>query len=430
MRTTFLALFLVLSMLACEGADDPTGKTGDEAKSSLSRNLTPSETGLADLTAGNRDFGLALYQQVISQKPDENVFISPHSVSLALAMAYAGAKGDTASQMHDALHFTGADAVVHESMNALDLALSARGQETVDKDTGNPFQLSVVNAAWGQTGYPFEATYLDVLALNYGAGMRLLDFETAPDPSRIIINDWVADQSKDRIKDLLPGGSISALTRLVLTNVIYFKANWLKKFATTATVDAPFTRLDGSSVTVKMMNTMDDLPYGTAKDCQFVEIPYVGGNVAMFLIVPDEGRFTAVETALDGPAFAELRADAGMANGTLGLPRFTFGFESSLNDALMALGMTDAFDDQKADFSGMDGILHNLFISLVYHKSFVAVDEDGTEAAAATAVVVDTTSIPENSFQLTLDRPFLFAIVDRPTGALLFFGRVLDPTAE
>ena len=431
MKTTFLTLLIAIFIVGCGVADNPLNNSGGtEVKSSLTRELSPSDVGVVNLTAGNRDFGLALYQKVAAENPGKNVFISPHSISLALTMAYAGAIGDTASQMRTALAYGVNDDVLHESFNALDIALSQRGQEVVDDDTGSPFQLSVVNAAWGQNDYYFLDTYLDVLAVNYGSGMRLLDFMTNPDASRITINDWVAKQSMDRIKDLLPQGSISSMTRLVLTNVIYFKANWLNKFESKFTVDAPFTLLDGSTVSSKMMHTADDLQYGAGTGYEYLEVPYVGWNVAMMLILPDAGQFETVESALDGPTFGGMVADAVQGHGKLAMPRFTFGFESALNDSLKALGMTDAFAEGIADFSGMDGAPNNLFISLVQHKSFVAVDEDGTEAAAATAVVMDETSIPVDSFDMTFDRPFLFAIVDKPTGSLLFLGRVLDPSAE
>lgn len=429
MRSILLAIFLVLAITACGGSDGEfVEDTGAVAQSSLSRNMSPSETGIAALTAGNRDFGVELYRLLGSANPGQNVFVSPHSISLALAMTYAGAAGNTATQMRDVLRFGGDQTTTHEAFNALDLELATRGDEIVPDDQGNPFELSVVNAAWGQTGYTFLPGYLDVLALNYGAGIRLLDFAAQPDPSRLVINDWVADQSNDRIKDLLPPNSISELTRLVLTNVIYFKANWMNQFDKAATQDGVFHRNDGSTVTVPTMHINEDLAYGTAADCQFVALPYVGGQVAMYVIVPDAGRFDAVEAALDGPTLGQMIGGATMAHGKLALPKFTFEFSSVLNDALVGMGMTDAFDGDLADFSGINGIPNDLFISLVIHKSFVAVDEDGTEAAAATAVVMDTTGMPTQSFDLTVDRPFLFAIVDRPTGALLFMGRVTDPS--
>jgi len=401
-----------------------------EAMSLLSRDMTPSEAGIQALTDGNRAFAFNIYQKVIAENPGKNVFVSPHSISVALAMTYAGALGDTATQMKNVLHFGTNDSTTHESFNALDLALASRGTEVVEADTGSPFQLSIVNAAWGQIDYPFLSTYLDVLALNYGAGMYLLDFLNNPSASRTTINDWVALHTMDRILNLLPQGSIDDATRLVLTNVIYFKANWLNKFIKELTVDDTFTRADDSAVTAHMMKKEDDLMYGIGDNYQLVEVPYVGNKVSMVLVLPDAGKFATVEAGLTGTGFSQMMASAVLSHGFITLPRFTFRFESSLNDVLKALGMTDAFDSNVADFSGMNGILHSLFISLVYHKSFVAVDEDGTEAAAATAVVVSDTSIPAVEFDIKMNRPFLFAMVDKPTGALLFLGRGMDPTEE
>lgn len=435
MRNVFKMLFVsivavvAVSAVACNGT--PILYGGEEVRSSLSREMSPATDGVAALTAGNRDFGFDLYHQLVAANDGKNVFISGHSVSIALAMAYAGAKGDTAAQMKTMLGFTGDDAATHVAFNALDLDLDKRGTEELAPDEGgDPFELSVVNQAWGRVGFEFLETYLDLLALNYGAGMRLLDFVGDPDGSRVTINEWVEDETHERIVDLLPEGSISAATALVLTNVIYFKASWLKKFDKGDTVDDEFTRLDDTTVAVKMMSKYDEARHGVGDGYEYLEVPYVGEKVAMALILPDAGRFDEVEAALDGPAFGGMIEDAVASTGTLRLPRFTFGFDSALNDSLKALGMTNAFGAGSADFSGIDGAPGNLFISLVQHKSFVAVDEDGTEAAAATAVVMDETSGPADTYDLTFDRPFLFAIIDRPTGAVLFLGRVLDPTVE
>lgn len=434
MRKTFKVLFVTAALLAagvygCGGT--PVIQAGEEVKSSLSRDMAPSSENLAALTGGNRDFGFDLFHELTAANAGKNVFISGHSVSLALAMAYAGAKGNTADQMAAVLGFAGDQAATHEAFNALDLELDKRGSEELAPDEdGDPFELSVVNQAWGRVGFEFLDTYLDVLALNYGAGLRLLDFTNDPDGSRVTINDWVEDETHERIVDLLPEGSISPATALVLTNVIYFKASWLKKFDKSETVDAQFTKTDGTKVDVKMMKKYDEARHGVGDGYEYLEVPYVGENVAMALILPDADRFDEIEAELDGMSFGAMVAGAVASSGTLRLPRFTFGFDSALNNSLKALGMTDAFSGGIADFSGIDGLPGNLFISLVQHKSFVAVDEDGTEAAAATAVVMDESSGPVDTYDMTFDRPFLFAIIDRPTGAVLFLGRVLDPTVQ
>lgn len=434
MRTVTLVrslsvLVVGVMVSGCGGVTIPSD--AQEVRSELARDMSPATDGIQNLTSGTSDFGFDLYHRLVAEADGGNVFVSPYSVSLALSMAWAGAKGQTAEQMRTVLGFKDGDAETREAFNALDLALNSRGSEELSSDEeGDPFQLSVVNQAWGRIGFEFLSGYLDILALNYGAGLYLLDFTNDPDGSRETINEWVEDQTNDRIVDLLPPDSISPATALVLTNAIYFKASWYKEFNPEDTVDATFNRLDGSSVSVRMMKKWDELRYVRDQDWQALVVPYVGQNVAMVLVLPDPGRFTEVETAMDGSVLEGIVSSAVDASGNVALPKFTFGFDAMLNDPLKALGMTDAFLVGEADFSGIDGVPGNLFISLVQHKTFVAVDEKGTEAAAATAVVMDEGSGPTETFDVTFDRPFIFAIVDIPTRAPLFLGRVMDPTAE
>jgi len=431
----FLSVLGVLLLMGCgsdggstSGNDDVIqGQTADEAMSSLARSLTPDDKNLPTLTADNRAFGMDLYHKLAASNADKNLFMSPHSISIALAMTFAGARTDTATQMADAMNFTLVDAQLHEAFNALDLALATRGSETVDADKGAPFRLDVVNAIWGQKGVTFLSDYLDLLALNYGAGLRLLDFMTDPDGARKVINDWVEDQTEDRIKDLLPEGSIDGSTRLVLTNAIYFKANWDKLFDKDLTQDTTFHAVGDTDVQASMMHVNGTFQYAKGDAYQVVELPYVGGQVSMFVMVPDAGTFDSFESGLNGAKLGQIIASVSSSNGNLSLPKFSFESSFSLKDALAALGMPDAFTSV-ADFSGMDGA-KDFMIGDVFHKSFVAVDEKGTEAAAATAVVMENTSMPANTFDLTVDRPFMFVIVDKPTGAVLFLGRVLNPAA-
>ncbi|HNZ04205.1 MAG TPA: serpin family protein [Myxococcota bacterium] len=434
MRTVTLGrslsvLVVGVMVSGCGGVTIPSD--AQEVRSELARDMAPAVGGIDNLTSGTSDFGFDLYHWLAADADGGNVFISPYSVSLALSMAWAGAKGQTAEQMRAVLGFKDGDAETHEAFNALDLALDTRGSEELPlNEEGDPFQLSVVNQAWGRIGFDFLPGYLDILALNYGAGLYLLDFTNDPDGSRETINEWVEDQTNDRIVDLLPPESISPATALVLTNAIYFKASWYKEFNPEDTVDATFNRLDGSAVTVRMMNKWDELRYVREDGWQALVAPYIGQNVAMVLVLPDAGSFTEVETLMDGAMLAGILNSAGDAEGAVALPKFTFGFNAMLNDPLKALGMTDAFSVGDADFSGIDGVPGNLFISLVQHKTFVAVDEKGTEAAAATAVVMDEGTSVMDTFDVTFDRPFIFAIVDIPTRAPLFLGRVMDPTAE
>jgi len=413
-----LALAMVTTAAAC-GDEAPYG--GEVLTSSAPR-APASAAPTADrdeAVAGNTAFAFDLYA-ALGDEPG-NRFYSPHSISIALAMTWAGARGETETQMADTLHFTLPQAREHAALNALDLELASRGEHAQGAD-GGVFRLHIVNAIWGQTGYAFAPPFLDTLAADYGAGLRLLDFVGAPDPSRITINDWVAYQTEDRIRDLLPQGSINPDTRLVLTNAIYFNAAWATPFPPSETADGRFTLVDGSDKTVPMMHGRPTGGHATGDGLVAVELPYDDERLSMVLIVPDAGRFAEVEADLAGRTTAALAA-LQAADLDLSMPRFGFEFELGLRATLAAMGMPVAFSDN-ADFSGIsDG---QLTIHDVLHKAWLTVNEAGTEAAAATAVIVGPTSAPEH-FTVDVDRPFFFAIRDRPTGALLFLGRVVDP---
>lgn len=405
------------------GTPDPV--TPDQARSTEQRITDPAPVpaDLAELVAGNTAFALDLHGE-LALDPG-NLFHSPFSVSLALAMTWAGAQGETALQMADTLHFTLPPERLHPAFNALDLALASRGENALAAD-GQGFRLNVVNATWGQTGYPWQTPFLDVLAQNYGAGMFLLDYTADPELCRETINTWVEDQTEGRIEDLIPPGVISQATRLVLANAIYFNAAWLNPFDEDATVDGPFRLLDGSSVTVPLMHQSELLAHAAGDGWQAVELPYDGEELSMVVVLPDGGRFDEVEGALDDTQLGAILGALAPTNVALTLPRFQYTSSFFLNEPLVDLGMTNAFNFGDADFSGMDGS-RSLYIGAVIHKAFVSVNEAGTEAAAATAVIVDFGSAPEYT-EVTVDRPFLFLIRDLATGSVLFFGRVVDPS--
>jgi serpin B len=331
--------------------------------------------------------------------------------------------------MADTLHFNLPPERLHPAFNALDLGLE--GQPSGDEETG--LQLNIANAIWGQQGYPFEQAYLDTLSENYGAGLRLLDFIGAPDTSRVTINDWVSEQTEERIQDLLPEGTITTDTRLVLTNAIYFYGAWASPFEEDATVDDPFTLLDGSQVSVPMMNQTTEFDYLDGDGFQAVSLPYEGGQMALLVMLPDEGEFDGFAAGLDAGQMEAIQDGLQHKEVVLSLPRFEYGSEFNLSNTLAGMGMPLAFDGLQADFSGMvsQDDLPNLYISDVIHKAFVKVDEQGTEAAAATGVVVGVMSAPLPSEQVVMrvDRPFFFAVVDQQSGSILFVGRVLDPSA-
>jgi len=399
------------------------GDAGDPylVSSSAARNAAPSADDVPALVAGTTAFTADVYR--LTSATPGNLFLSPHSISTALAMTWAGARTTTASQLASALHFPAIDdARVHAAFNALDLALASRAQAAMSGT--RPFRL--VTAIWGQTGKVFEPAFLDTLAQNYGTGLRILDFAADPDGARGIINGWVEDRTDGKIQDLLAPETITPDTRLVLTNAITFSAAWDAPFDPAATTSAAFASPSGL-VTVPTLHQSAEYGYGAGADFTAVELPYDGDQLAMDLIRPELAPgasgdpLAALEASLDGAKLTAIVAAIQPGAVELSLPTFTF---TAALDLKVALGAIDAFTAD-ADFSGMDGT-RDLAISDVVHKAFVAIDESGTEAAAATAVVVGDTSVPV-TVPVAFDRPFLFLIRDRPTGEILFIGRVVDP---
>ncbi len=394
------------------------------AKSNVQRETRPSAPAndIAKLANGNNAFALDLYQSL--RTADGNLIYSPYSISLALAMTFGGARSETESQMATALHFDLPQAQLHPAFNALDLSLAQRGK-TQSKD--QPLQLNIANAVWVEQTYPFLQDYLDLIALNYGAGIHLADFINQYEPARQEINGWVSGQTNKKINDLLSPGTLDTNTRMVLVNAIYFKADWEEQFDANNTSDAPFHLLDGSESQVKMMHgERFDLPYTKGEGYQAIELTYKGGTAAMDIIIPDESNFKQFESALDATILNNIFSNMQSRTVMLGLPKFTYSSDFGLSTQLAALGMPDAFDSNKADFSGMTG-KRDLYISDVIHKAFVAVDEKGTEAAAATAVIMETAGALMPDVNLTIDRPFIFFIRDTVSGQILFIGRVVNP---
>jgi len=416
-----LGCVLILSTLIFSGC----GNGPEIARSAKQRVASPdvAVSDLADLVNGNSTFAFDLYQ--VLREGNDNLFYSPHSISLALAMTYAGARGETEQQMADTLHFTLPQDCLHPAFNGLDLELARRGEGAEGKDEEG-FRLHIVNALWGQEDYEFLSEFLDILAENYGAGLRTLDFVNEPEESRVTINDWVSDQTEGRIEDLIPQGVIDELTRLILTNAIYFNAAWAEPFEEDQTADGTFYLLDGGQVTVPMMRQTESFGYAEGEGYQAVELPYDGWELSMVILLPQAGEFEAFEGSLDAELVDGIVKDLAHRRIALTMPKFEFESDFSLKDSLAAMGMPDAFTGA-ADFSGMTGD-RDLFIAEVIHKAFVSVDEAGTEAAAATAVVMEKLAMPEEPVEVTVDRPFIFLIRDIKTGAILFVGRVVDPS--
>jgi serpin B len=374
------------------------------------------------LAHSNNAFALALYQALRDE--DGNLIYSPFSIFQALLMTGAGAEGETASQMANVLGVDVNDPAIHNLMNALNQALT-KHPEYLQSDA-QPLTFNIANALWAQKDYHFEQSFLDTLSANYNAGLKLVDFNN-PDEARALINLWVAAQTNDKIKELIPEGVLSNMTRLVLTNAIYFKGAWSNQFEEKDTKDGSFTLADGSSKNVPFMHGNFTLSALVSDKIHAISLPYEGGTYAMAAIMPlvDFENFEAQLTAADlEQLLTLLQSNRAMVD--FSMPKFQSESSLGLADKLAALGMPDAFDAQKADFSGMTG-KPDLMISSVLHQATIEVNEEGTEAAAATAVVMNLTSMPGESYTIRLDKPFIYVIYETTTNTIVFMGRVVNP---
>ena len=376
-------------------------------------------------------------------KPDANALLSPYSIQEALAMTYAGAAGETREEMAAALHFPKHDVELVISFHALELELvdiqrRTRRDVADSKDAGpnEPVTLSVANRLYGQKGYDFSTEFLAIVREGYGAPLEQVDFKKAPDSARKAINAWVEERTRRRIQNLIPEGALDSTARLVLVNAIYFKAAWDDEFKKYATRPAPFHVNGGNPKDVPMMNKQADYSYAKKNGYTAVALPYIGENLQFLVLLPDKmDGLAALEAKLTPSILADCaNLDSDLVN--LSLPKFKMEPEGmELNKQLESLGMKTAFDvpTGSADFSAMAPRKPNnyLYISGVFHKAFISIDEHGTEAAAATAVIPKVGSamnaVPQKPKVVHIDHPFLFAIQDRKSGACLFLGRVTDP---
>jgi serpin B len=390
------------------------------ARSELKRETSPDvpPEDLAALVRGNSAFAFDLYRKI--RGDSGNLFFSPYSISAALAMVYAGTRGETEQQMAQALHFTLPQERLHPAFNALDLALASGENEN--------FRLNIANALWGQMGKYFRSDFLDLLAMNYGAGMWLVNFIEDAEGARIRINDWVSERTENKIENLLPLRAVNPLTRLVITNAIYFRASWQFPFPESATTESTFTLLDNSKVTVQMMaSEVERFRYAEGEGYQAVELPY-DGDASMLIILPALDKFSEFEMTLTAERVGEIVGALRYEYVRLKMPKFRFEKPLDLARTLQEMGMPAAFVPGRADFSGIDGT-RDLYITNISHKAFISVDENGTEAAAATAVTIGIIGLPPRPIEISIDRPFVFMIRNNSTSAILFLGRVLDPTA-
>ena len=432
-----LACLCLMTCLCLAGC----GESGSGGTGNLPGGSTPPADRLeggdweAIVTSSN-NFANVLYGKLAEE--EGNLFLSPSSIHAALAMTYAGARGDTASAMHRTLMLPGVgrpsspgqDGIRPRSLGPLPLQLSVPGAYAALLERlkpGKGYQLHVANALWGQKGYSWLTPFLDMTRANYGAGLREVDFVGETEAARQTINNWVEQQTKDKIKELLVRGILTPLTTLVLTNAIYFKGDWASQFREQNTRNAPFKLSTENSVDVPMMNQTAEFGYTETDLAQVLRLPYVGDDLSMVIFLPKK---------VDGLAEVEKWLSSGGYRAALGklrnvevivsVPKFKMTSEFGLNEVLSSLGMEVAFTGA-ADFSGMNG-RRDLFISAVVHKAFVDVNEKGTEAAAATAVVMSRQGPPRRPPVFRADHPFVFMIRHEKTGVILFMGRVADPT--
>lgn len=373
---------------------------------------------LKTVVNGNSDFGFDLYQELKGEKG--NLFFSSYSISTALAMTYAGAREQTEKEMAEVLHFSLQQEPLHSSFSKLQSDLNAI------QDKGH-IKLSIANSLWAQAGYHFLDTFFDLNKKYYGAGLNFADFATKTEAARKTINIWVEDKTQQKIKELLKPGVIDSLTTLVLCNAIYFKGDWLSQFDKKRTMDADFYVLPDNLIKVPMMNQKSKFKFRDFSDFSAIELPYEGNDLSMIIFLPKEvAGLPELEKNLTNDnveIWIDKLSNSYESEILVSLPKFKTTCEFKLADVLTKMGMPHAFAG--ADFSGMTG-KRDLFISEVIHKAFVDVNEEGTEAAAATAVVMERGISKTLLFRA--DHPFIFLIRENITGSILFIGRIIDPT--
>jgi serpin B len=407
---------LFLSALVYAGCSDQGAEPDPPLDPFVERQIAADVRADAEAVArANNQFALELYAEV--REVPTNLVLSPYSIYEALAMTAAGAAGTTETEMANVLHWDGDRLVFHDACGALLRSLN-RGSQL------GGYSLYIANRLWGQKGYGFLDEFLTLTGERHLAPLQELDFAADPELCRETINAWVEEATRDRIVDLLPAGTIDTLTRLVLTNAIWFKGTWLTKFDRDLTASAPFYVTPDRSVTVDMMQADGDFHAGFHDGVQVLQLPYEGEDLSMLLLLPAaRSGLEELEARLDVDLLEAFVASLDEHEIEVFLPRFEFETELALVPVLTELGMPSAFG-ATADFSRMNG-QRNLAITEVRHKAYIRVDEEGTEAAAATAVVIGETSLPP---VFRADRPFLFLIQDHVTGAILFLGRVVDPS--
>ena len=376
---------------------------------------------VSGIVEGGNRFALELYQQLRGK--EGNLFLSPSSISVALAMTYAGAGGQTEAEMAETLHFQMPKPELHKGMRSL-LSL----WKTSSKEKG--YRLHVANRLWGQEGYKFLPKFLQITRTKYGAELARLDFAEKTEASRKTINQWVEDQTEDKITDLIPAGSLPRDSKLVLTNAVYFKGDWTEPFDEKRTKDEDFHLTATEKVKAPLMHQQDDFRYAAMDRLQVLELAYGDKSLSMVVLLPEKvDGLPELEAKLTHDNLQRWASALRPRKVDVYLPKFKTTASFELNDTLKGMGMSSAFDPQRADFSGMTGG-KDLFISKVIHKAFVDVNEEGTEAAAATGVIMALKGalVEEPKPLFRADHPFVFMIRDNRNGTILFLGRLVAPS--
>ncbi|HUF37170.1 MAG TPA: serpin family protein [Anaerolineales bacterium] len=414
-RTIPTIAVAALLLAACSGAaqtepPEDFGLTAADVERITQPAVTKEQAQV--LVEGMKGFAFDFYK---AQPAGENLVFSPHSLAQAFSMLYAGARGTTAEEIAAVFGFL-PDGSQHPAFNVLDLRLNDRPANL--EEGAEPFTLNIANSAWAQDGFSIEEDFLQILGLHYGAGIHRVDFSTEPDATAERINRWVSDETQERIPELFGPNDIKSSTRLVIANAIYFKGQWEAPFLPSLTAGAPFHLSDGAIVTVDMMQTSAFLAYSLTGQFQAVRLPYRGSTIEMLVLVPNSGQFNLVESQLSSEFLAKIPFARGKID--LRMPRWDFESRPDLMEILPRMGMPTVFGGG-ADLSG---IAPGLFIGAAVHQANISVDEAGTEAAAATGIALEESG-PEAA--IVIDRPFIFIIINRDTGAILFMGRVFNP---
>jgi serpin B len=409
-----IILLFVTSMVSCiisQGSGKEISKVDDTGAS---------PEGVKLIVDANNQFAFELYSQFEEGNEDGNIFCSPYSILVALTMTYEGARGQTAGEIQSVLH-------IPEDANARRPNFARIYNEINKKD--KEYRLSTANALWAQKDYSFLKEYTNNVEKYYGGKLTNLDFTGESEKSRQIINKWVEDQTNNKIKDLIPEGVLSAYTRLVLTNAIYFKGTWVKQFDEKDTREDDFRMNTGNIVKVPMMRLSGDdakFNYAETDEIQIIEMPYNGDELSMLIILPKKNDLVSVEKSLNQERLSVWQDMLREQRVDIFIPKFKFESKYFMAEVLSDMGMPTAFGST-ADFSGMDGA-RDLFIQNIIHQAFVEVNEEGTEAAAATGVVMGLTSVGPRIPIFRADHPFIFIIQETGTGNILFLGKVSDPS--